>query len=197
MIPNVFSGETNQDSEPNLAVDPADPGIGACGPPGQDLWCKDELAGAWFNDAWKTLTYWGRLGLPFATPPQTLSAGSPSAAMTVETAQAGAVRTTPTALTVTLSSSSSAGLLSTSPDGPWTSTLAVTIPAGGDTSPAFYYEDTQAGNPVLTASAGLGVNLTQRISYCRGRPFAAESPCLFVVSVRGLPSASIQGRQCC
>jgi len=25
MIPNVFSGETNQDSEPNLAVDPADP----------------------------------------------------------------------------------------------------------------------------------------------------------------------------
>lgn len=25
MIPNVFSGETNQDSEPNLAIDPADP----------------------------------------------------------------------------------------------------------------------------------------------------------------------------
>lgn len=25
MIPNVFSGETNQDSEPNIAVDPADP----------------------------------------------------------------------------------------------------------------------------------------------------------------------------
>jgi hypothetical protein len=134
-------------------IDPADPGIGACGPPGQDLWCKDDLAGAWFNDAWKTLTFWGRLGLPFATPPQTLNAGSPSAAMTVETAQSGAVRTTPTALTVTLSSSSSAGLFSTSPDGPWTNTLALTIPAGGDTSPTFYYEDTQAGNPVLTASA--------------------------------------------
>ena len=25
MIPNVFSGESNQDSEPNLAIDPADP----------------------------------------------------------------------------------------------------------------------------------------------------------------------------
>lgn len=25
MIPNIFSGETNQDSEPNLAIDPADP----------------------------------------------------------------------------------------------------------------------------------------------------------------------------
>ena len=25
MIPNIFSGEQNQDSEPNLAIDPADP----------------------------------------------------------------------------------------------------------------------------------------------------------------------------
>src|SRR3989440_3607725 len=100
-------------------VDAADPGIGACGPSGQDLWCDDELPGGWFNDAWKTFTYWGRLGLAFATAPQTLSAGSPSAALTVETAQSGAVHTTPTPLAVTLSSSSSAGSFSTSPGGPW------------------------------------------------------------------------------
>jgi hypothetical protein len=134
-------------------VDPADPGIRACGPPGQDLWCEDDLADAWLNDAWKTFTYWGRLALAFATPPQTLSAGSSSAAMTVGTTLAGAGHTTPAALDVTLSSSSSAGRFSTSPGGPWAGTLTVTIPAGADTSPAFYYEDTQAGNPVLTASA--------------------------------------------
>ena len=134
-------------------VDPADPGIGACRPPAQDRWCEDDLAGAWFNNAWKTFTYWGRLGLAFATPRQTLNAGSPSTGVTVQTALTGAVHTTPTALSVSLGSSSSAGRFSTSPGGPWGSTLAVTIPAGGDTSPAFYYEDTQAGNPVLTASA--------------------------------------------
>jgi hypothetical protein len=134
-------------------VDAADPGIRACGPSGQDHWCKDELPGAWFNDAWKTFTYWGRLGLAFATPPQMLNAGSPSAAMTVQTTLAGVVHTTPTALDVALSSSSSAGRFAASAGGPWAGTLTVTIPAGSDTSPAFYYEDTQAGNPVLTASA--------------------------------------------
>jgi hypothetical protein len=134
-------------------VDPADPGSGACGPLGQDLWCEDDLPGAWFNDAWKTFTYWGRLDLVFATPPQTLNAGTSSYAMTVQTALAGAVHATPTALDVTLGSTSSGGRFSTSPGGPWAGTLTVTIPAGGDTSPAFYYEDAQAGNPVLTASA--------------------------------------------
>ena len=134
-------------------VDAADPGIGACGPPGQDLWCEDELPGAWFNDAWKTFGYWGRLGLAFASPPQMLNAASPSAAMTVQTTLGGDVHTTPTALDVALGSSSSAGRFATSAGGPWADTLTVTIPAGGDTSPAFYYEDTQAGNPVLTAGA--------------------------------------------
>jgi hypothetical protein len=44
-------------------VDPADPGIRACGPPGQDLRCEDDVPGAWLNDAWKVFTYWGRLAL--------------------------------------------------------------------------------------------------------------------------------------
>jgi hypothetical protein len=134
-------------------VDPADPGIRACSPANHDLWCEDDFAGAWLNDAWKAFTYWGRLGLAFGTSPQTLQAGSPSDAMTVQTQLAGAVHTTPTALDVTISSSSSAGRFSTSTGGPWNGTLTVTIPAGGDTSPAFYSEDTQAGSPVLTASA--------------------------------------------
>jgi hypothetical protein len=47
-------------------LDPADPGIGACGPPGQNLWCATELAGAWLDDGWKIFSYWGRLTLAFA-----------------------------------------------------------------------------------------------------------------------------------
>ena len=56
-------------------LDPNDPGIGACGPLGQNLWCSADLAGAWLNDGWKTFTYWGRLALAFATPPRSLVAG--------------------------------------------------------------------------------------------------------------------------
>jgi hypothetical protein len=40
-------------------VDPNDPGIGACGPRGQNQWCKGQIDGAWFNDAWKTFQAWG------------------------------------------------------------------------------------------------------------------------------------------
>lgn len=47
-------------------VDPSDPGIGACGPSGQNLWCSADLAGAWLNDGWKRFTYWGRLTITSA-----------------------------------------------------------------------------------------------------------------------------------
>jgi hypothetical protein len=47
-------------------LDPADPGVGACGPSGQNLWCSADLAGAWLNDGWKTFTYWGRLTIASA-----------------------------------------------------------------------------------------------------------------------------------
>ena len=127
----------------------ADPGSGACG----SLWCDDEIPGAWFNDAWKTFTYWGQLGLAFTTPAQRLGAGIPSRAILLQTQLGGGDHSTPAALAVKLASSSAAGSFSTSPDGPWTGTLTVTIPAGGDTSPAVYYEDTAAGSPVLTATA--------------------------------------------
>jgi IPT/TIG domain len=40
------------------ALDPNDPGIGACGPLGQNLWCAGEIAGASFNPAWQTFRFW-------------------------------------------------------------------------------------------------------------------------------------------
>jgi CO/xanthine dehydrogenase Mo-binding subunit len=48
-------------------------------------------------------------------------------------------------------------MFATSPGGPWTSTLTVTIPAGQTASPPFYYEDTQAGAATISGSAN-GVN---------------------------------------
>jgi hypothetical protein len=134
-------------------LDPADPGSGACGPPGQNLWCSAELDGAWFNDGWKTFTYWGRLALGFATPPQTMNAGSVSAPISIETRLAGTTYATPSALAVSVASSSAQGRFSTSPSGPWTPTLSVTVPAGSATGPSVYYMDTLAGTPLLTASA--------------------------------------------
>jgi hypothetical protein len=134
-------------------VDPDDPGIGACAPAGENLWCNGELPGASFTDVWKAFTYWGQLALAFATPAQTLTAGSPSAPITLQLQLAGAAHATPTATGVTLSSSSPRGIFSTSPSGPWTSTLTLSVAAGSDTSPPFYYADTAVGAPLLTASA--------------------------------------------
>jgi cellulose 1,4-beta-cellobiosidase len=54
---------------------------------------------------------------------------------------------------VTLASSSPQGQLSASAGGPWSSTLPLTIAAGQTTSPDFYYLDTKAGSPTLTATA--------------------------------------------
>ncbi|HEV7679041.1 MAG TPA: Ig-like domain-containing protein [Candidatus Dormibacteraeota bacterium] len=76
---------------------------------------------------------------------QTLTAGQPSTAMTVTATPA------PTStLSVGLSSSSSKGSFATSSTGPWSSTLTVSVGSGG--SGTFYYQDTAAGSPTLTAS---------------------------------------------
>jgi hypothetical protein len=61
---------------------------------------------------------------------------------------------------VNLTTSSPAGGFSTSPGGPWTPTLTVTIPAGTATA-SFYYEDSQAGTPAITASTDAYGSATQ------------------------------------
>ena len=162
--------------------DASDPGIGACG----GLWCGADVAGAWFNDAWKAFTYWGQLELAFASPAQRLSAGAPSGPIVLRTLLDGAGHGTPSAMAVKLASSSAAGRFSTSRDGPWATTLTVTIPAGGDTTPAAYYEDTTAGSPVLTASA-LGTTAgTETVTVDPGPAMALTvSPASAVVPASG------------
>jgi hypothetical protein len=146
MILDRLAGAIRDSGQPH---DPANPAVGACG----TLWCGAEIPGAWFNDAWKTFGYWGQLRLAFGTPPQRLTAGIPSEPIVLRTRLGGAAFSSPSGLVVSLASRSATGRFSTSPDGPWTTALAVTIPAGRDASQSVYYEDTAAGNPVLTATA--------------------------------------------
>jgi hypothetical protein len=76
---------------------------------------------------------------------QTLTAGQPSAPMTVTATPAPG-----SPLSVGLTSSSAHGSFATSSAGPWSSTLTVSVGSGGSAS--FYYQDTTAGNPTLVAS---------------------------------------------
>ncbi|MGH3002496.1 MAG: PASTA domain-containing protein [Gaiellaceae bacterium] len=141
-------------------VDPNDPGVGACGPLDQNQWCNGQIDGAWFNDAWKTFEVWSQLVVNSAA--QTLTAGAPSSPLTVQLQNgAGTPVDAASNITVTLSSSSPQGKFAASSAGPWSSTLGVTIPAGASTTPGFYYEDTQAGTPTLTGSAGGSTSATQ------------------------------------
>ena len=95
--------------------------------------------------------------LSFASPAQTLAAGSPSEPMTIALS-AGAPAG---GLTVALSTSSSGGGFSTSASGSYGHSLTLHAAAGSTASPAFYYEDTKAGSPVLTASATGWTSATQ------------------------------------
>jgi hypothetical protein len=165
--------------------DGGDAGSGACGPSGQNLWCGGAIAGAWFNDAWKIFSYWGRLDLAFATPARELSAGSLSGPIVVQTRLAGTLRSTPNPIVVTLASSSERGVFSTSKSGPWTSTLNVTIKAGSGSSPTVYYADTATGNPVLTAAAA-GADAATQTATVSGRVATVRSSRLVECVVPGL-----------
>ena len=115
--------------------DAADPGSAACGPPGQNVHCVLDLEGARFNEAWKSFRTWTQPVLSFATPAQTIPAGTPSAPISLELdTGSGLAVTTPVPLTVTVSSSSSSGTFAASLEGPWTRTLPLTIAAGTRTT---------------------------------------------------------------
>src|SRR5207344_1299170 len=154
-------------------LDPVDPGSTACGPPGQNVWCVGDLEGARLTEAWKSFRIWTQSLLAFVTPAQTISAGSPSAAMNLALVTSSGLRvTTPAPLAVTLSSSSARGAFATSPAGPWSRTLSLTIAAATGTSAGFYYQDSRAGGRMLTASAAGATSGTQTVTITPG-PVAA------------------------
>ena len=110
------------------SADPAAPGAGAC----QTPWCTANVDGAAFTPAWSTFSSWTPTGPAFGSSPETVPAGSATGPMSVETQIGGIVTALPIDTTVELSSSSPGGSFSTSPAGPWTPTLGLTVPAGSD-----------------------------------------------------------------
>jgi hypothetical protein len=134
------------------SVDPSDPGIGACEPGGQLLWCQNAvIAGAAFTNQWAAFSSWTQTGIGFVAPAVSFTAGTTTGPINVQL-KTGSVVTPATVDTpVTLTTTSTKGQFSTTPAGPWTSTLAVTIPSGS-TSAAFYYQDTAAGTPTISAA---------------------------------------------
>ena len=148
------SGQTN---------DPNDPGGGACGPPGQNLYCGGDLAGAQFAEQWKSFRSWSEPVLTFTTPPQATTAGRPSTPIGLAlVTSSGAAQIATTPITVRLTSSSPQGQFSLGPSGPWASTLTVTIPAGSSSAAPFSYLDTGAGRPQLNATA-VGVTTATQV----------------------------------
>ena len=98
-------------------VDPARPGVGACGP--NDQSCAGDLAGATFTEAWKLFRTWTAPVLSFTSAPQTIPAGAVSGPMTLALlSSAGTPQIATALITVTLSSNSPKGQFSTSAAGP-------------------------------------------------------------------------------
>ncbi|MCL5053807.1 MAG: hypothetical protein M1447_08360 [Gammaproteobacteria bacterium] len=87
--------------------------------------------------------------LSFSPSSETATAGQPTGSLTVNLsapAPSGGV-------TVNLATSSSGGGFSTSPTGSFSHTLSLTVAGGDMATEPFYYEDTVAGTPTVTASA--------------------------------------------
>lgn len=158
-------------SDSAVTIDPLDPGVGACGPLGQNLWCSTVVPGAAFTSAWASFSTWTQTGLSFATAPVTVTAGDVAGPMTVQLSTSGVPTNAMQPTTVTLSTTSSTGQFSTSNLGPWTHTLAVTIPAGTATA-SFYYQDTLAGTPTISATLAGQPPASQTVTVASAAPAA-------------------------
>lgn len=191
------------------ATDPVDPGAGACGPPGENLYCGGDLDGAQFTELWKSFRAWSEPVLAYSTPPQATIAGKPSSPIGLSLiASSGAPQIALAPIAVTLASSSPQGQFSLSPSGPWVSPLSVTIPAGSSSSPPFYYADTRAAQPQLSATA-VGVTTAAQVATVEPGPPAglridpasadldphrSQSFAVVAVDAFGNPISSVQAR---
>jgi hypothetical protein len=164
---------------------PEDPGGGACGPPGQNVFCVGDHTEGRANEAWKSFRAWSQAVLTVA-PTEPLVAGTPSGPINLSLATGtGLPVPNRTSLTVTLSSSSPQGRFSTSPAGPWTPTLILNLPVGTSAA-SFYYQDTVAGTHTLTASAAGATSGTQAVTVSPAGPTAVRvTPVVGEIPVRG------------
>ncbi len=146
------------------ADSPSDPGVLACGPPGRNLWCGGDLAGAAPTTSWATFRAWSPTTLTFVTPPPTVVAGAVSTPITIQPQVAGVAARPQAPLAVTIASSSPTGALSTSAAGPFTPSVTVPLVPGAFSTVQVYYEDTTSGTVTLTASGAGAVAGTQALT---------------------------------
>jgi hypothetical protein len=171
--------------------DAEDPGIGACA---WGVWCRGEIEGGWFNNGWASFAQWKPSVLAFATSPQTLSAGTPSAALTVDLRTFSSVLLPATStLPVTVSTTSPGGEFAVAPSGPWTKTLTTGIAVDSATT-SFYYRDTTAGSAVLTAAASGKTAAAQSVTV-QAAPLAALTlaPASFALPTGGSQELTATG----
>ena len=148
----------------SAADSPADPGVLACGPPGRNLWCSGDLAGAAMTPSWAAFRTWSPTTLTFVTPPPTVVAGAVSTPIAIQPQVAGVAARPQTPLAVTFTSSSPTGTLSTSAAGPFTPSVTVQLTPGAFSTVQVYYQDTTSGSATLTASAAGAVAGTQALT---------------------------------
>jgi hypothetical protein len=140
--------------------DPESPGSGACG--ADESLCAVDLADAQHNEAWRSFRAWAQSILSIGPgSPINLVAGVASGPLELSVASAGA-----RPVAVTLRSSSPGGGFSTSPAGPWTSALTLSVVPG--TPVAFYHRDTRAGAATVTASAPGTTPATRAVGVAAG-----------------------------
>lgn len=101
--------------------------------------------------------------LSFNTSPSALTAGTPSGSMTVSRSSSAS-----TSSTVTLTTTSSGGGFATTTGGPFAASLSVSIPAGRTSSGSFYYRDTVAGSPRLSAASPGYTSASQALTVTPG-----------------------------
>jgi hypothetical protein len=129
-----------------------DVGAGACVPG----WCSSVVDGAVFTTAWQAFSTWSTPAFGFASAPFGVAAGAVAGPVAVQLQTNDVPVTAPSDQAVALTTTSPSGAFSTAPTGPWSPTLSLTIPTGASTA-SFYYTDTLAGSPTLSASGAAQV----------------------------------------
>ena len=149
-----------------------DPGAAACAP----SWCTTSLDGAAFVAGWQGFSAWSATAPVFVSAPLSLQQGLAGGPLTVQLQTDGLADAAATARDVTFTSSSSGGAFASAAAGPWSPSLAATVPAGTSTV-SVYYLDTQAGSPAVTASgAGGSAAQVQTVAAAVSPPPVAPPP---------------------
>ncbi len=149
--------------------DPA--GAAACLP----SWCTTTLAGAAFSGAWQPFSSWSPQLPAITTAALAMTTGTPAGPATVQLETLGLPDDAAWTRTVTLTSSSAAGAFATDPAGPWSPSLALPIGVGTSTA-SFYYTDTQAGAPTITATLDDGSTTAQQENVSAPQPPPSPPP---------------------